>query len=326
MLDKKVVQTVTGPVPIDELGRCLMHEHLIWGAPGWWGDPKAYDRETVINKVIAEIETLKPYGVKTIVNASPGDCGRFEDMLREISERTGINIICVAGYYMQEFGCTGYFSFRMKYGNAPQEAYEMLLHEVTEGIGDSGIRCGLLKIATGKDEITPYENLFLEAVARVCMETGVKIITHTQDGTMAAEQAKRLICLGVRPQDIMIGHLNEIMNIGELISVFEQGVYGGFDRCGLQTYLNCPPEEWQMVAIGAMALAGYSDRIILSHDLSCVRMGRDYIWPQDIAEALKDWNYRHIFTYVLPELKKRGLPSDVVESFVEANPHRFLAG
>ena len=324
MMEKGFVQTVTGPVPVSELGNCLMHEHLITGMPGYWGETNGISEEEVVRRVVAELETLKPFGVRTIVDASPIDLGRSPELLKEISLRSGMNVIMVTGYYTAAGGCSSYFSFRMKYGDAPQEAYELFKREVEKGVGDTGIRAGLLKVSTGNGEISPYENMFLEACARVSVETGTRIITHTEDGTCGAEQAKRLMALGVPADHIMIGHLNECLNIEDLFDVFELGVYGGFDRMGLQKYLNCPPEKYQMAMLSAMAHMGYADRIILSHDLSCVRLGKDWEWTPEIAEALKDWNYRHIFTCVIPFLMEHGMSEQQAYALVNDNPHAFL--
>lgn len=326
MKEQKFIETVTGPVLVNELGRCLIHEHLIWGAPGYWADYQRYSDEEIVQRIVTELETLKPYGVKTIVDATPIDCGRRADLLKEVSLRTGVYIICVSGFYSSEGGCTSYFTFRMKYGNAPQEAYEMLMREVTVGIGDTGIKPGLLKIATSWGQITAYENLFLEACARVSVETGIKIITHTQDGTMGSEQAKRLTELGVKPAHIMIGHLNECMDISELVKIMSYGVYGGYDRMGLQGYLNSPPEMMQIAGLCALSGIGYGNKLLMSHDLSCVRMGRDWTWTEDVAEKIADWNYRHIFTSVLPFLQKNGMSEEQAYAFVEDNPRNFLAG
>jgi len=326
MRDRKVVQTVTGPITAKDLGRCLIHEHLIWGSPGFWGDYGRYDDETVVKKIVDELETLKPYGVKTIVDATPIDCGRRPDLLKEASLRSGMNIICVSGYYSSEGGCPQYYTFRMKYGDAHEEVYEMLMREVTEGIGNTGIKPGLLKIATSYGEITAYENLFLEACARVSIATGIKIITHTQDGTMGSEQARRLIALGVWPKHIMIGHLNECQDLKELVKIMSYGVYGGYDRMGLQGYLNCPEEIQQVAGLCALTGIGYGDKLMMSHDFSIVRLGRDWTWTEEVAQQISDWNYHHIFTEVIPTLLKNGMSEKQAYAFVEANPQRFLAG
>lgn len=32
------IETVTGPIPVDQLGKTLIHEHFIFGYPGYQGD------------------------------------------------------------------------------------------------------------------------------------------------------------------------------------------------------------------------------------------------------------------------------------------------
>lgn len=68
-----------------------------------------------------------------------------------------------------------------------------MVTELTEGIGGSGIKAGVLKLATSPGEITPMEKNFLTAAAHVQKETGCRIITHTSAGTMGTQQAKILI-------------------------------------------------------------------------------------------------------------------------------------
>lgn len=273
----KMVETVTGAVSVEKLGRCLMHEHIIWGTPGYWIDSNGWSKEEIIQQAVSKLEALKSFGVKTVVDATPADCGRNPEMLKEISERAGINIICVGGCYKQSGGCADYFKFRMAYGNAPEEAYQILKHEVTEGIGNSGIKPGLLKVATGsEDSITDYDNLWLEACARVSVECGIKIITHTDEGKHGSEQARRLIALGVKPEHIMIGHLNECMDIKELIDIMELGVYGGYDRMGLQYIINCPAQKYQLAGMSALVGMGYEDKLIMSHDSIFARLSRPW--------------------------------------------------
>jgi phosphotriesterase-related protein len=38
-----MVNTVTGPVAVDALGKTLMHEHLVVGFPGWESDTTQID-------------------------------------------------------------------------------------------------------------------------------------------------------------------------------------------------------------------------------------------------------------------------------------------
>jgi phosphotriesterase-related protein len=158
------VNTVTGPIPSDELGKTLMHEHFAFGYPGFQGDTLGhYDPENIVATGIEVAERAKAHGVKTIVAAAPNECGRDPELLREISEKAEIQIICSTGYYYEAEGAPAYFKFRQGLGSAPAEVEELIMIEITDGIGDTGIKAGAIKLASGKDEITDYEEMFFAA-------------------------------------------------------------------------------------------------------------------------------------------------------------------
>jgi predicted metal-dependent phosphotriesterase family hydrolase len=75
------VQTVLGPVAAGQLGRVLMHEHLLCLLPGPWQcggprGPEAFGEEQVALAVSA-LSGLATHGVGTVVDVSPyGDAGR----------------------------------------------------------------------------------------------------------------------------------------------------------------------------------------------------------------------------------------------------------
>jgi phosphotriesterase-related protein len=66
------VNTVTGSISSDELGKTLMHEHFAFGYPGFQGDTLGpYDPENIVATGIEVAERAKAHGVKTIVDATP---------------------------------------------------------------------------------------------------------------------------------------------------------------------------------------------------------------------------------------------------------------
>ena len=165
------VQTVLGPVPAEQLGRCLSHQHVLFGYPGWEGAVLAPFRwEEALEQASAVLNDAKERcGLRTVIDATPADCGRNVAFLKAVSERTGIHIVASSGYYYEGEGAPAYFKFRMAYGNAAEEIYQMMHREVIEGVGDTGVRTGVLKVATSAGQITDYEDLFLRAAARVVL-------------------------------------------------------------------------------------------------------------------------------------------------------------
>mgnify|MGYP004668595547 FL=1 len=324
----KLIQTVTGPISANQIGRCLAHQHVLFGYPGWENavlSPFRYDETLEIASDVL-LDAKERCGLQTIIDATPADCGRNIAFLKAVSERTGINIVASSGYYYEGEGAPAYFKFRMSYGNAQEEIYQMMHREVTCGVGDTGIRTGVIKVATSAGQITEYEDMFLRAAARVSAETGVHIITHTQQGTMGSEQARRLIEYGARPEHIMIGHLDNCTDMDELLKIFEQGVYGGFDRLGIQGFTGALPENRRLAEIVGLAGSGYADRIILAHDSIIRMLGDPWIYSEQDARDLAHWNWTHVFEDVLPLLQRMGLSVETTEGFVSANPSAFFAG
>jgi phosphotriesterase-related protein len=322
-----MVQTVTGPVRPEDLGRTLIHQHLVFGYPGWENAVLSpFDKEKFLDKAEKILGDMRDRcGVRTIVDATTGDCGRNPELMKEVAERTGLNIIATSGYYYEGEGAPAYFKFRMAYGNAEEEIYQMMRTEVREGIHGTGIRAGVLKIATSSGQITEYEDLFIRAAARVSSEEKVPIITHTQGGTMAAEQARRLLEYGADPEHIMIGHLDNCADMDELMKVFEAGVFGGFDRFGIQGFTGALPETRRIAAVVGIANSGYEDRIMIAHDSILQMLGDPWIYTEKDAKDLENWTWTHVFDDIIPRFHEMGLSDETTEKFVSDNVKRLFS-
>jgi len=319
----KIVNTVRGPVAADDLGVTLIHEHIQFGYPGFEGDRTCapYDREKAIKNVVEQLEQVKAYGVKTIVDATPNECGRDPEFMKEVSEITGVNIICSSGYYYEGLSAAAYWNFRTSMVDITEEIYEMMKKEATVGIGNTGIKAGVFKLASSKNKITDYEKAFFKAAARVCREDGTQIITHTQEATMGPEQAELLLSEGADPKRVMIGHMCGSSDLAYYKNVLEQGVYIGFDRLGVEGLVGCPTDKMRMTCLTALINAGYVDRIMLSHDYSMEWLGRPMVLPDELVAR---WNCCHVFKHIIPDLKEAGMTDEQINMMLVENPKRFL--
>jgi phosphotriesterase-related protein len=313
--------TVRGMVPVEQLGRTLVHEHILFGFPGSQGDVTCaprFDRKAIVDRTVAKLKRYREsYGLGTIVDATPNDCGRDPELLREISKESGVHILCSSGYYYEGEGATSYYRFRALVGNADQEIYTMMKTEVTEGIAGTGIKAGVFKVASSKDCITDYESRFFRAAAKVSGETGTPIITHTQEGTMGLEQAELLLKHGAKPQKIMIGHIEGSTDLRYHISVLKKGVSIGFDRFGLEGFTGSPSDAVRVDRIVALVRAGYGGQLMLSHDSILNWIGK----PLDVTSPTHS---EIIFRDIVPAFKKAGLTEDEVGRLLVENPRRFL--
>jgi len=311
------VNTVLGPISPSELGMTLMHEHIMAGFGGWYANYTItpFDREKCIKIALDTMKELKTYGINTIVDATTNDCGRDPDLLKEVSEKSGINIVCSTGLYSEAEGAPGYFKFRnMVTGDATTEIYELFATEITQGIGTTGVKAGVIKVATSDGQITPYEEMILRAAAKVQKETGVPIITHTGGfSTMGVEQADLFISEGANPNRIVIGHIGGSADIKYHITLIGKGAYIAFDRLGLPLFGS---DETRKACIVGLIGIGYENKIMLSHDAVCCFLGKT---PIDASPI-------YIFENVIPVLKQAGVTEDKINTILVENPRRLFAG
>jgi phosphotriesterase-related protein len=315
----KQVQTVLGPIPVEQLGVSLMHEHLVIGWPGWVFDPLArFDRSKVSAMLIERLHELKTLGVSTFVDPCPIELGRNPELAAEVAEATGMQIICATGLYNNRLGIPVYFRQR-----SADEVAEIFIRELTEGIGSSGIRAGLIKCATGLNEITRHEEKSLRAAARAHKATGAPILTHTEAATMGNEQLDILASEGVDFERVIVGHCCGTANLQYHLGLVDRGVFLGFDRFGLETLF---PDRLRIASLAGLLASGHAKHIVLSHDHVGHFLGRPLSRTSDSQRGMPKWSYTHLFKEVLPKLRAIGVSEAQVQTMLVDNPRRFFGG
>src|ERR1700712_476160 len=323
------IQTVTGPIGLDQLGRTLMHEHLFIAFPGAEFDPTAqFDRAGFVGEAVRRLIQLRTeHGVRTFVDPCPIELGRDAALMREIAEKSEMNVVCTTGFYFEDMGLPVYWRAR-----TVEEIAELYIGEITRGIGTTGIRAGAIKAATGAPAITALEHKFLEAACIAQKATGVPIITHTQDGCAGPEQQEAFAKGGVPAHRCLIGHCCGNADPAYHQRVVDGGSYIGFDRIGL---LRFQPDEVRADNLVRLVQNGHRAQIMMSQDRHCGWLGKfarqlsaEEQGKIDTLRAEGQWppHYTYLFTDFVPMLKARGLSDRQIDSVLEDNPRRFFAG
>jgi len=314
----KNVNTVTGTVSSDKLGTTLLHEHLLVGWAGWELDCKAprFDRKAAMTGAVVRLKELKDLGLGTFVDPCPNDIGRDVVFMAEVADKTGVNIVCSTGLYKEDLGNTVYMKQR-----SADEIAEIYVAELTEGIGEAGIKAGLIKCATGKDHITEYEEKCLRAAARASKATGAPITTHTEEGTMGREQLDIFKSEGVDLSKVIIGHSCGSSNLGYHTDMLDRGCYLGFDRFGLDFV---HPDRLRIASLIGLLGIGFEKQLILSHDSVACILGRGLGLSPEVMEMIKNWKPTHIFKNILPKLREAGVPEAKLNTMLVENPRRFF--
>ena len=324
-----MVNSVLGPISADKLGTTLMHEQFSFAYPGWFADETIapYNYKAVLKTNLGVIKTAQKYGIKTIVDATMNDVGgRNPKLYKALANKTGLNIICSTGLYTEQDGSPAYFKTRLVWGtdisNISKMMSEIFIKEITQGIGKSGVKAGVIKVGTGP-KISPYEEAVLKAAVVAQKATGVPIITHTEGPTGGVEQAEFFLKEGADPKKVMIGHISNSKDIEYHKAILAKGVYIAFDRIGLDIIT---PFEVNVKNVVELCKLGHANKIMLSHDTVNVWLGRPIDLPEKFRPAFANWRIDHISKDFLPALKAQGVTDEQIKTMMVENPKNLFLG
>lgn len=321
------INTVCGVIGAEDLGKTLMHEHFLFGQLGYMGDATSwkFDNEEALKMAQKAAERVRPQGVKTIVDATPNENGRNAAFLKEASERTGLNIICPTGFYFENAGASPYWNERYGFlkSDIKKEMAELFIKEITQGVGDTGVKAGIIKVGSGAGPFTKFEEELFKAAAIAQKETGAPITTHTHAGSRGPEQADLLIAEGADPDKIVIGHMDANTDISYQLEVLKRGVTVGFDQMGYQGP-GFTTNVKRFATLSALLALGYAERITLSHDTIAYWLGRKRDYPAELAQSLADYEVGYVNGKVIPQLHKVGFSEEATNRIVIENPKRIL--
>jgi len=317
-----MIQTVLGPVAPADLGKTLIHEHVLIGYPGWFMDVRMppFIRAEALDRVVDAFQALHAYGVRSVVDPCPMDLGRDVGFLAEVSQRSGINLICTTGAYTEAEG----IPFTL--GHLEVDAIaDILQQEIEDGIGRSGIRPGLIKIATGDGKVSAYERKVVTAAARAAQRTGLTLLSHTENCSCGHDQIDIVTGQGVAPHRLLVGHSCGRDDPPYQKSLAERGAYVGFDRFGIEIFNT---DANRMKNLKQLVDAGFRDSILVSHDtVNCWLGGIPGIGnPSAVKDILPNWNMTHLFARIFPQLETMGVTAADLEHIVTENPRRYFEG
>ncbi len=318
------LNTVTGAIAPDQLGKTLMHEHLLIGYPGSEVDtvnPGPVGEERIA-RCVDRIEEMKGLGFTSLLDPCPSDLGRDVELMAKVAQKTGFQIVCATGLYKEAEGGAPYWHFRSQFGSTVDAMAEIFVKEITEGIGGSGVRAGIIKVGTGPGRMTDYERGVFEAAAKASAETGAPITTHTDGGTVGDVQQEILTRNGVPAHRIVIGHSCGTSDSDYHMKIARGGSYLGFDRFGLEVL---QPDAKRVAALHRLIERGAGDRIVVSHDSVWCWRGRPF--PPEVEKSIMQYSSpTHFSRRIVPKLKDLGVTDAQIDALWIDNPRRFFAG
>ena len=310
------VRTITGDTAPESLGRTLIHEHLCvdWGE--MLGRPKVlnFEYDTMMARMVAKMAALHDAGIGALVECTPVGCGRYVDLFKDVARRSPVKIVACTGFFHESWcplhPIARVFDIDM--------LTDLFVREIGEGMGDTLIKAGIIKCATGEGRISPGEERILRAAARAHKVSGAPVITHTTN-SMGLEQLDIFESEGVSPEEVIVSHIGFEPNpLDYSERMLRRGANVSFDRIGMHAFY--PDEHW-VALVGNAVRKGYLNQVMLSHDAAVFAYGLEIASGENVFD-----DYTYIPRVFLPRLQREtGITDEQISVMMEQNPQRALA-
>ena len=343
----QMIETVLGPIACDSLGTIAPHEHFFIDTTFEAQEPKTEEARSLFNAAVSidnidvlrrnpflvkdnmvlddletavyEVNRFKKAGGNTIVDLTNIGIKRDLKKIREVSRRTGVNVIAGCGLYTGLTVPEPYASM-----NAQQIA-DRMIDEIKNGDKETGIKPGVIGEIGTSETVEPLEAESLRAAAWANLETKLPVYIHTYPWSRASLDAIGILTReGVRPEQICICHLDVEFDHDYLEKVFDTGAYAMFDNFGKEYYFTKQdavfsggPFETDLDRVRMiirMIGEKHTDRLMLATDV-CLK---------SLLHSYGGWSYDHIFTNIIEMMKNEGIDPEDIDTVIHKNPRRFL--
>jgi phosphotriesterase-related protein len=331
------VQSVLGPMEPSELGFVHPHEHLfvnlippnlrdLKGEPirmedlgalrrNWLSNPENLfldDEDTAIN----EMRRFGESGGGTIVDQTIQGLDPDPEALARVSRETGVHIVAGSGFYQVEYHPPELA------GWSKEEIAERILAEISEGIGDTGIKAGLIGEIGLSWPVHENEDKVLRGAVQAQRRSGASLSIHPGRSEKAPFEAMRVVSEeGGDPARTVMCHVDRtLFDVDSMIRLARTGCYLEFDLFGQESSfyplapIDMPNDAMRINSILGLMDAGYLERILVSQDICAKHRLTRYGGE----------GYAYLLTCVLPLMRQKGMSDQMIDTLVKENPARVL--
>jgi phosphotriesterase-related protein len=345
------IQTVLGPIEPEELGITLSHEHIVIDGSSWFIEPPeasekhlAYQPVSLENlwwvryhwfqnlddvrhlseeEAVTELSHFRMAGGGTVVDMSPGDLGRDPMALARISRATGLHIVMGSGHYLA-------MSMRPGFESVEEgKVLEEIVRDITIGVGDTGIKAGVIGEIACSAEMDPREIKSLRAAAKAQQITGANLHIHPDPTVFRTVEV--IEAAGADPSRTTIAHIDvrRLLGFDDRLRLLSKGYTLEYDSFGREGYyplylrtartsnecVDLPNDHQRINELIEMVRAGFGSQLLISQD----------IWNKHHCRKYGGFGYDHILRNALPVMRAKGLTDDEMRAILIDNPKRVLA-
>ena len=344
---KGKVQTVLGIVEPECLGITLMHEHLLTDLSVFFIEPEAATAREIAHQLLSienlfwvrynptdnidnlkltdenliskEAMRFKLAGGQTIVEMSNNGLCRDPLGLSRISRSTGLHIIMGTGFYIAKSQKFETLSLKT------DELAEKIIAEIDRGVGNTGIKAGIIGEVGCNAPLEDFEKKSLQAASIAQEETGALLAIHpSHKDDLVLEDVRILKEAGANLCRVVISHV-DFNNFSEKIlhQLLDQGCCIEYDTFSIEGYhppywgyhINLPTDEQRIKAIIKLIGEGFIKQILIATD-HCQKYH---------LTSYGGGGYDHIIRNAIPLMKINGMDDEKINTILIENPKRLLA-
>jgi phosphotriesterase-related protein len=336
-------QTVLGPIPGEEMGITLPHEHLLIDFTLMFKEPEDererelarqpvrldnlgwvrrnfssnLDNLRLADESVARDELLlyRHAGGRTLIDPTNRGLSRDPVALQRVARATGVNIVMGSGYYVAASHPPD-MDARTVDGIARE-----IVGDLTAGVGDTGVRAGFIGEIGTTSPWTANERKVVRAAVLAQRETGAPLMIHPgRHERLPLEIVDMIRREGADLRRTIMCHIERtIVDPAVLLELAATGIYLEYDLFGLETSyypynpaFDMPNDAGRVRQILLLIEHGYLEQILMSHDIA-------------YKHCLTRWGgfgYHHLLVSVVPRFRQKGVDDKTIESLLVDNPRR----
>ena len=321
----RIVRTVLGDIPAEEIGVTDAHDHLIRSG----GPEIKLDINFLMDDVNAgkkEFGRFIEAGGKTMVCMDPIGCGRNVPKMLEIAEayRDKGHIMMTTGF-QKGSNYDPRTSFLATV--SVEKVAEMMALEIEEGmdihsyngpvVERTKAKAGLIKAGTSYRLITKLEEKAIKVAALTQKMTGCPISFHTDFGTMGLEIVEILRENGADLEHTVLCHVQRNPDRRYYERLLDTGINLCFEESNKAQYR---PDTEIAENMTWLIEKGYGSQLLLGVDGGRKEALASYMEPQGRAYGLE-----YMLTDFVPTLEYCGASECAIKTILEENPARIFS-
>ncbi|KAK6630704.1 hypothetical protein RUM44_002873 [Polyplax serrata] len=343
------IQTVLGKVNPEDVGRTLTHEHMFLDYRKFYVSPPSgleehlqgnirlenvgfvqrypyssmtnleFDTTDMKASMFEEMKLYRKFGGHAIVENTSRGLGGDVGFLEEVSRKTGVHVVSGTGFYLASVQPASLLNENV------ERLCTIMRSDLTSGCSErSQVKCGVIGEVASHYPIHHFEEKAIKATGMVQEELKCPVTFHPGRDEKAPFEVMRFYTeAGGRANKAVMSHLDRTLKTSKLLDfASEYKCFLQHDLFGTEvlTYqlgpkFQMPSDAQRLDRIKLLIEEGFSDRILMSHD----------IHTKHRLAAFGGHGYYHIFLNVLPKMRTIGISDHLIDQITIKNPRNWLS-